>query len=116
MVPTCSLSLGASGIVTDSCMHDLSGIREKTKDFQVFARGQVVSRGTLNILEIGSIVNICGTIIKPEDSLHGDESGLANIPINFISIKNLIDKCKQVMESKKRYFDYVKSDNKILKA
>jgi len=112
MVSTCFSSLGASGIVTDSCIRDLSGIREKTKDFQVFATGQVVSHGTLNILEIGSVVNICGTIIKPGDLLHGDESGLVNIPINFISIKNLIDKCKQVMDAEERYFDYVKSDNK----
>ena len=110
MVSTCFSSLGAAGVVTDSCIRDLSGIREKTKDFQIFATGQVVSHGTLNILEIGSVVNICGTIIRPGDLLHGDESGLVNIPINFISIKKLIDKCEQVMQIEKRYFDFMKSD------
>ena len=103
-------SIGAVGVVTDSCMRDLTGMKENAEDFQVFATGLVVSHGIPNIIEIGGTVNICGLTIKPDDLLHGDESGLVKIPIDFIRIKQLIEKCEEIMRQEKEYFNFMKSD------
>ena len=110
MVATGFSSIGVSGIVTDGCIRDLTGIIKNTKDFQIFATGLVVSHGLPNILEIGSIVNICGLTIKPGDLLHGDESGLVKIPLGFIEISQLIDRCEQILQHEKKYFDFMNSD------
>ncbi len=103
-------SIGATGVVTDGCMRDLTGVKENAKDFQVFATGLVVSHGLPNIYEIGGTVNICGLTIKPDDLLHGDESGLVKIPMDFIRISQLIDRCDKIVQQEKEYFDFMKSD------
>lgn len=111
MVATCFSHIGAEGVVTDSCIRDLASIKKKTKNFQVFATGQVVSHGNMNILEIGGMVNVCGLIIRPGDLLHGDESGLVKIPLNFIKISQLIDKCNQITELENKYFNLISDSN-----
>ena len=110
MLGTAFSCIGATGVVTDGCMRDLAGLKQNTRGFQVFATGLVVSHGIPNILEIGGTVSICGLIIKPDDLLHGDESGLVKIPIDFIRISELIDRCEEIVQQEKEYFDFMKSD------
>lgn len=102
-------SIGAAGVVTDGCIRDLTGMKKNAENFQIFATGLVVSHGVPNILEIGNTVNICGLTIKPGDLLHGDESGLLKIPFEFIDIKELINRCEQILLHEKKYFDFMHS-------
>jgi 4-hydroxy-4-methyl-2-oxoglutarate aldolase len=110
MLASAFSSIGAVGVVTDSCMRDLTEMEKNAKDFQVFATGLVVSHGLPNIFEIGPTVNICGLTIKQGDLLHGDRSGLVKIPLDFVYVSQLLDRCEQILQREKEYFDFMKSD------
>jgi 4-hydroxy-4-methyl-2-oxoglutarate aldolase len=99
--------LGAIGAVTDGGIRDLSGIKKKVPDFQVFSPGAVVSHGNAAIIEIGVPVTVAGLLIKPGDLLHGDESGLLSVPNELVGA--IIEKAEEVRKSEQEWAEYVRS-------
>ena len=109
MVATTYQKFGISGIVTDCGIRDLSGIKKRAPGFHIFSPGLVVSHGIGNFIELNTTVTICGLTIKPGDLLHGDESGVVNVPIDFIDIKTLITKAESVIKWEQDYFSFLES-------
>ena len=88
--------LGGAGLVIDGGIRDVRGIRRNAPGFQVFAPGVVVSHGTLVKLEVDVPVKIGGLDINPGDLLHGDESGLVNVPLDIA--QSVAEQAKLVRE------------------
>jgi len=107
MVCTGLQAYGAAGLVTDSGVRDLSGIRARTTDFQLFAAGFVVAHGHTSFIDVNIPVSICGLPIRPGDLLHGDDSGLVSIPLAIAA--QLAEAAQAVRAREKEYFDYLES-------
>jgi 4-hydroxy-4-methyl-2-oxoglutarate aldolase len=101
--------LGAVGLATNGGVRDIAGIRNRAAGFQLFAPGTVVSHGTATILEVAVPVSICGLNVHPGDLLHGDQSGLLNVP--FETIDQLVEKSRSVHEKEGKIFEFLKSDS-----
>ena len=101
--------LGVLGIITDCGIRDLKNIKKTVPDFYVFSPGKVVSHGLSNFLELNTIISICGITVKPGDLLHGDESGVVNVPIDLIDIKKLIKKANDIRKEENKILEYIKS-------
>jgi 4-hydroxy-4-methyl-2-oxoglutarate aldolase len=107
MVCTGLQAYGAAGIVTDSGIRDLGGIRARTQDFQLFAAGFVVAHGHTAFIDINVPISICGLPIKPGDLLHGDDSGLVSIPLQIAG--QLAEAAQAVRDREREYFDFMQS-------
>lgn len=101
--------IGASGIVTDCGIRDLSAIRKRAPGFHVFSPGLVVSHGVGNYIELGTTVSICGLTIKSGDLLHGDESGVVMIPIAAIDAKALVTRAETIIKEERGVYEYMES-------
>ena len=95
--------LGAVGTVLDGGIRDVSGIRKHAPGFQVFAPGVVVSHGTLVKLEVDVPVKVAGLDIRPGDLLHGDESGLVNVPLDIAA--SVAEQARLVREEEGEAFE-----------
>ncbi len=95
--------LGATGLVIDGGIRDVSGIRKNAPGFQVFSPGTVVSHGTLTKLELGVQVTIGGLRIDPGDLLHGDENGLVSIPKDIA--QSVAERAKLVRDEESTVFN-----------
>jgi 4-hydroxy-4-methyl-2-oxoglutarate aldolase len=109
MVCTGLQAYGAAGCVTDAAIRDLSGIRARTTDFQLFAAGFVVAHGHTTFIDVNIPVSICGLPIKPGDLLHGDDSGLVSIPLEVAS--RLAEAAQAVRNREKEWFDFLASSD-----
>ncbi len=109
MVCTGLQMYGAAGVVTNAGVRDLSGIRARTQDLQLFAAGFVVSHGHTTFIDVNIPVSICGLPIQPGDLLHGDESGLVSIPLEIAG--QLADRAQAVREKEKEFFDFLQSSD-----
>ena len=107
MVATALQKLGAIGLVTDTAVRDLAGIRNRTQDFQVFCAGLVVAHGHTAFLDVNIPVSICGLPVKPGDLLHGDESGLLSVPLEIAD--RLAERAQAVRDTEKSFFDFLQS-------
>lgn len=106
MICTAYNRLGAVGMITNGGVRDLSGIRQKTPDFHIFAAGTVVSHGIALIpLEVNVPVTICGLPVQPGDLLHGDESGLVKVPLDIA--ESIAEKARSVRDREARVFEYL---------
>lgn len=101
--------LGAVGLATDGGFRDLSGIRRGAPGFQLFSPGAVVSHGNARIIEIDIPVLLAGLTIQPGDLLHGDESGLLNVPKLFVQA--IVEKAELVRKTEQEWADYARSDS-----
>lgn len=101
--------LGVAGIVTDMGNRDISGIRRRTTDFQIFSPGWVASHGHGVVLDVGISVSICGLNIEPGDLLHGDENGLIKVPIDIAEA--VVDQTRQVQEAERDFFRFLQSSS-----
>jgi regulator of RNase E activity RraA len=99
--------LGSVGAVTDGGFRDLSGIRSKTPEFQLFSPGAVVSHGNAVIVEVGIPVMVAGLSIKTGDLLHGDESGLLSVPSEHVEA--ILEKAELVRKTEQEWVDYTRS-------
>ncbi len=108
MFCTIAQKLGCVGVVTDGNGRDRSAIRRRTPDFHVFSTGWVVSHGYGVYLDFNVTVSICGLTISPGDLLHGDESGLASVPIDIAG--DVVNRAGTVVEEEAEYFDFLESD------
>jgi 4-hydroxy-4-methyl-2-oxoglutarate aldolase len=109
MVSVAYQKLGAAGVATDGGIRDLSGIRKRAPDFQIFAPGAVVSHGNATIVEVGIPVSVAGLAIEPGDLLHGDESGLLKIPNHLVEA--VLREAELVRATEKEWCDFVCSDS-----
>ena len=107
IVATISMRLGAIGIVTDGGVRDLEGVTPL--GFHIFAAGFVVAHGTFNIEEVGTPVEISGTVVKPGDLIHGDASGVTTIPLEIAD--RLYAECLKVREQESGLRDFAISKN-----
>mgnify|MGYP001162198606 FL=1 len=73
--------LGADGIVTDSALRDLTGIKEA--GIKPFALGLSPSHANNRIIRAQVPVTIDGMDVNPGDLVHGDENGLCTIPLEI---------------------------------
>lgn len=73
--------LGADGIVTDSALRDLEGIKDA--GIKPFARGLSPSHANNRIVRAQVPVTIDGMDVNPGDLVHGDENGLCTIPLEI---------------------------------
>jgi 4-hydroxy-4-methyl-2-oxoglutarate aldolase len=69
---------GAVGVVSGSGIRDVDGIRNA--GLSAFALGTVAGRGAWSIVDVNVAVEVAGLPIRPGDLLHGDGSGLVNVP------------------------------------
>lgn len=107
MIATGVQAYGGCGLVTDAAVRDRSGIRLKTRDFQVFAVGAVVSHGYPIFIDFGLPVTVGGLTVRPGDLLHGDESGLLTVPLEIAA--QVPEGAQAVRAREQEYFDYLKS-------
>jgi 4-hydroxy-4-methyl-2-oxoglutarate aldolase len=70
---------GAIGLVSDAAVRDIPEVR--ALGFQYFARGTAASHANFRIARVGGPVQILGMVVQAGDLLHGDENGLALIPV-----------------------------------
>jgi 4-hydroxy-4-methyl-2-oxoglutarate aldolase len=73
----------------------------------VFAAGFVVAHGTFNIEEVGTPVEIGGTVVRPGDLIHGDASGVTTIPLEIAD--RLYAECLKVRERETALRDFANS-------
>jgi 4-hydroxy-4-methyl-2-oxoglutarate aldolase len=100
--------LGAVGLATDGGFRDLSGIRTGAPGFQLFSPGAVVSHGNAMIKEVGVAVSLAGLTIQPGALLHGDESGILDVPIRWV--ESIVEKAALVRKTEQEWADYAGSD------
>ncbi len=106
--------LGCAGIVTDSNGRDRNAIRRRTPEFHVFSTGWVVSHGYGVYIDLNITVSICGLTIRPGDLLHGDESGLASVPIDIA--EDVGKRAHAVGLEEADFFDFLESDEFTIEA
>ena len=70
--------LGCVGIVSDSGVRDADGVL--ALGLHYFAAGYVASHGNFRIEAVGVPITVAGLEVEPGDLLHGDISGLVNVP------------------------------------
>ncbi|MFZ0317594.1 MAG: RraA family protein [Candidatus Sulfotelmatobacter sp.] len=71
-------ALGCVAYVTNGAVRDLPSVQKM--GFQLFAGSVAVSHAYAHIFEIGSVVNVGGMEVKPNDILHGDRHGVLTVP------------------------------------
>jgi regulator of RNase E activity RraA len=100
--------LGAVGLITDSSVRDLAGVRVRAPGFQLFAQGEVVSHGTSRVVEIGAIVTVCGLTVRPGDLLHGDANGVVSIPLSIAG--QVAAQSQKVWDKEREQIGFIKGD------
>jgi 4-hydroxy-4-methyl-2-oxoglutarate aldolase len=74
-------ALGCIGTVTDGGVRDLDEVR--AMGFHCFASCVLVSHAYVHLVDFGNPVNVGGTVVKPGDIIHGDQHGVATIPMSI---------------------------------
>lgn len=98
MMSALAQRLGATGIVTDGGLRDVSQVREL--GFHYFMRFPVVSRGAFEVLSVGEPVIIGGQRVATGDLLHGDENGVVVVPDQVLD--DLPAKVQTVLDKEQR--------------
>ena len=74
-------ALGCIGTVTDGGVRDLDEVR--AMGFYYFASCILVSHAYIHLVDFGSPVKVGGLVVKPGDIIHGDQHGVASIPMSI---------------------------------
>ena len=72
-------ALGCIGTVTDGGVRDLDEVR--AMGFHCFASCVLVSHAYVHLVDFGTPVKVGGMVVKPGDIIHGDQHGVATIPM-----------------------------------
>ncbi len=72
-------ALGCIGAVTNGGVRDLDEVR--ALGFNLFAGSVMVSHAYVHVVEVGTPVTLGGLTVRPGDLLHGDQHGVAAIPL-----------------------------------
>jgi 4-hydroxy-4-methyl-2-oxoglutarate aldolase len=73
-------ALGCIGTVTDGGVRDLDEVR--AMGFHCFASCVLVSHAYIHLVDFGTPVKVGGMVVKPGDIIHGDQHGVATIPMD----------------------------------
>jgi 4-hydroxy-4-methyl-2-oxoglutarate aldolase len=74
-------ALGCVGTVTDGGVRDLDEVR--AMGFHCFASCVLVSHAYIHIVDFGTPVKVGGMVVKPGEIIHGDQHGVATIPLDI---------------------------------
>jgi 4-hydroxy-4-methyl-2-oxoglutarate aldolase len=74
-------ALGCIGTVTDGGVRDLDEVR--AMGFHCFASCILVSHAYVHLVDFGTPVKVGGMVVKPGDIIHGDQHGVATIPMDI---------------------------------
>jgi 4-hydroxy-4-methyl-2-oxoglutarate aldolase len=74
-------ALGCIGTVTDGGVRDLDEVR--AMGFYYFASCILVSHAYIHLVDFGNPVKVGGMVVKPGDIIHGDQHGVASIPMSI---------------------------------
>jgi regulator of RNase E activity RraA len=74
-------ALGCIGTVTDGGVRDLDEVR--AMNFHCFASCVLVSHAYVHLVDFGTPVKVGGMVVKPGDIMHGDQHGVATIPMSI---------------------------------
>ncbi|HET8628577.1 MAG TPA: RraA family protein [Thermomicrobiales bacterium] len=85
-------ALGCVGAVTNGGVRDLDEVR--ALGFDLFAGSVMVSHAYVHVVEIGTPVTLGGLTVKPGEIIHGDQHGVAAIPVGIA--RQLADGARQV--------------------
>lgn len=97
--------MGVVGVVTDGANRDISGIRRRAPDFQIFSPGWVVSHGHVTYFDFNVTVSVCGLAIQPGDLLFGDENGLLQIPIDIAD--DVVKRAHEIYKAEGEFFEFL---------
>src|SRR5690348_12832731 len=99
--------LGGIGLVTDCAVRDLAEVR--ALGFHYFARGAVASHANFRIARASVAIHVTGMVIRPQEILHGDQSGLIQAPKD--ALERLPKAIEQVRTRERRLMDMTKAPN-----
>ena len=78
-------------------------------DIRFFHPAGIVSHGHGAYIDFNVKVSICGLTISPGDLLHGDESGLLNIPLDIAD--QVANEAQNVRNSENDFFEFIKGES-----
>jgi regulator of RNase E activity RraA len=73
--------LGCAGVITDGSVRDLD---MWAKDFFVLAGSIMPSHAHVHVVDVGTVVNVAGMIVSPNDVIHADRHGAVVVPAEVI--------------------------------
>jgi len=73
--------LGCIGVVTDGSVRDLDVWAE---GFFALAGSIMPSHANVHVVDIGTVVNVAGMIVSPNDVIHADRHGAVVVPSDVI--------------------------------
>ena len=94
-------AFGAAGLVTNGPGRDLAQVAPL--QFPVFCDGLVCSHGYNHLLDAHVPVQVGGIIVAPDDLLHGDGNGVAQIPTDIAP--DVADACAEFAAAEKVILD-----------
>jgi regulator of RNase E activity RraA len=75
--------LGCAGVITDGSVRDLD---MWAKDFFVLAGSIMPSHAHVHVVDVGTVVNVAGMIVSPNDVIHADRHGAVVVPAEVIKL------------------------------
>jgi len=108
MFATLLQRLGGAGVVTDTGVRDLNGIRRRSPGFQVFAAGCVPSHGLPSIVDVGAEVSVGGLKVVTGDIIHGDPNGVLRLPLTKAGA--VCDNAATVLTTEEQVFALLRED------
>jgi regulator of RNase E activity RraA len=73
--------LGCAGVITDGSVRDLDTWAE---GFFVLAGSIMPSHAHVHVVDIGTIANVAGMVVSPNDVIHADRHGAVVVPADVI--------------------------------
>jgi regulator of RNase E activity RraA len=73
--------LGCAGVITDGSVRDLD---VWAADFFVLAGSIMPSHANVHVVDVGSIVNVAGMVVSPNDVIHADRHGAVVVPADAV--------------------------------
>jgi regulator of RNase E activity RraA len=73
--------LGCAGVITDGSVRDLD---MWATDFFVLAGSIMPSHANVHVVDVGTVVNVAGMVVSPNDVIHADRHGAVVVPAEAI--------------------------------
>jgi regulator of RNase E activity RraA len=73
--------LGCAGVITDGSVRDLDVWAE---GFFVLAGSIMPSHANVHVVDIGTVVNVAGMVVSPNDVIHADRHGAVVVPADVV--------------------------------
>ena len=99
-------AFGSAGLITSGGGRDLQQVRDI--GFPVFTGSTICSHAYCHILHVGTPVHVGGLAVNTGDLLHGDENGVATIPVEIAS--EVADISEEFVQAERHVLDYVQAD------